>query len=163
MVDKLSNLKGLLRGKVVIVGMGNTLKGDDGIGPILARNLKGKIDAEVLDCGVTPENYTAVIRRKEPGTIVIVDAVDLKLKGGAVRIIESSTVKDETFSTHNVSLRVFADFIKTETNASVIIIGVQPEKIGFGFPLSESASQAIKLLEKAIIDIIPKKETACTR
>lgn len=162
MVEKLSNLGEQLKGKILILGIGNTLKGDDGVGPVLTARLKGKIDAEIIDCGATPENYTASIRRKEPGTIVIIDAVDLKLKPGSIRIVDPKDIKDETFSTHTISLKTFADFIKTEANARVVIIGIQPEKIGFGVELSEKTSHAVVLLEKTIIDLIPKKETVCT-
>ncbi len=162
MVEKLTGLKDRLKGKVLVLGVGNILKGDDGIGPSLAKKLNGKTDAEIIDCGTAPENYTSSIRRKEPDIIVIVDAVDIKLKPGAVRIVEPKDIKDETFSTHNISLKTFADFIKTETNAEVIIIGVQPERIGFGLGLSEKASQAIAMLEQTITTLIPKKETACT-
>ena len=162
MVEKISNLGEQLKGRILLLGIGNTLKGDDGVGPLLAAKLKGKIDAEVIDCGTAPENYTASIRRKEPGTIVIIDVVDLKLKPGSVRIVDPADIKDETFSTHTISLKTFANFIKTEANAEVVIIGVQPEKIGFGVGLSEKAFLAVELLEKTIVDLIPKKETACT-
>jgi len=162
MVEKISSLKDRLNGKIIVIGIGNIIKGDDGVGPSLISCLKGKIEADVIDCGTAPENYTATIRRKGPNTIVIVDAVDLKLKPGAIRIVDPNEIKDETFSTHNISLKTFAGFIKTEANATVVIIGVQPERVSFGLPLSDCANRSVGSLVNEFTKLIPKRQEACT-
>ena len=160
MVTKVSALLNELRertnGKTVILGVGNTLKQDDGVGPRLADRLHDRISMPVINCGEAPENYTSTIRRKEPNTIVIIDAVDCKAKPGTVKLISPANVKNETFSTHGVSLRAFADFIKAETSAETLILAVQPASVSFGGELSEHVEKAICALEKGFLEVFGK-------
>ena len=63
----------VLRGKTVIVGMGNPLRGDDGFGPALIERLRGKVSATCIDAGIAPENYVGRIVKETPDTILLVD------------------------------------------------------------------------------------------
>ena len=72
----LEHLKLHLAGKVVILGIGNTFRGDDGIGSLLAQRLKDKVSFIVYDSGPSPENYLGKIIKDKPDNIIIVDAVD---------------------------------------------------------------------------------------
>jgi len=47
------------------MGVGNILRGDDGIGSIIAKTFKDD-DWLSLDCGVIPENYTSIIKKISP-------------------------------------------------------------------------------------------------
>ena len=59
---------------IVFVGVGNRLRGDDGIGPVLIDMLRGRV-AHAIDAGIRPENYTSAIKRLKPAVIVFIDAV----------------------------------------------------------------------------------------
>ena len=49
-------LKILVGSSAVILGIGNTLKGDDAVGPFLCEQLSGKVCAEVIDAGTVPDH-----------------------------------------------------------------------------------------------------------
>jgi hydrogenase 3 maturation protease len=157
MVGKISTLLEELRdrasGKTVILGIGNPLKRDDGIGPRLIERLDGRIAVSTINCGSTPENYTGSIRNKKPSTVVMVDAVDLRAKPGATRLLKPADVANETFTTHSVSLRTFSDFIASETGAEILILAIQPASVSFGTELSCEAEGAIKALEKGLLEV----------
>ncbi|MBM3255213.1 MAG: hydrogenase 3 maturation endopeptidase HyCI, partial [Candidatus Omnitrophica bacterium] len=70
----LSHLKAHLSGKVIILGIGNTLRSDDGAGSILANRIKDKVHFQVFDSGPTPENYLEKIIKENPDNILILDA-----------------------------------------------------------------------------------------
>ncbi len=53
---------------VVILRISNSARGDDGVGPYLAGQLTGRIDAEVINCKEIPESYTGVIRELQLNT-----------------------------------------------------------------------------------------------
>jgi Ni,Fe-hydrogenase maturation factor len=53
---------------VVILGISNSARGNDGVGPYLADQLTGRIDAEVINCEKIPESYTGVIRELQLNT-----------------------------------------------------------------------------------------------
>ena len=58
----------ILQGKVVIAGIGNTLRGDDGLGCYLVNRLKGRIHALCIDTGPTPENYVGKMTKEDEAT-----------------------------------------------------------------------------------------------
>ena len=92
------NFKNIFKGKVVILGIGNILRGDDGLGPVLierltlrlqkSANLKGNIELVCFDAGTTPENYAGKIIKEKPGTILIVDALHLGKNPGDYEILK---------------------------------------------------------------------------
>ena len=150
----IADLKEKINGKVVILGVGNVLKQDDGLGPTLIQMLNGKLKVELIDCGVAPENFTGKIRRLEPKTILIVDAVNFGLKPGKIKVVRHTEIRDETFTTHNISLKAFVDFIKNEIQTEVYIVGVQPKQVGFGGGLSEEVCRALERLHKAFTELL---------
>ena len=149
----LAELKSKLNGKTVILGIGNTLKRDDGIGPKVVECITGKITVPTINCGEAPENYTNSIRLKKPDTIIMIDAVDMKSKPGSVKLLKPGDIKNETFTTHSVSLRTFAEFIKGETGAEILVLAVQPASVSFGTELSLEATETIGLLEKGLLEV----------
>ncbi|MBD3277109.1 MAG: hydrogenase maturation protease, partial [Candidatus Aegiribacteria sp.] len=78
-----AELNDKLRGRVVFVGIGNLLKGDDALGPKLVEELASK-GLKTVDAGTTPENYIGKVASMEPDTVVLIDAVHLDSKPGSV-------------------------------------------------------------------------------
>ena len=78
-----------LAGRVMLVGIGNRLRGDDGLGPELIARLRGRVEAELLDCGEVPERYFGLIEEAQPEGILLVDAVDLDAEPGAAALFEA--------------------------------------------------------------------------
>ncbi|MCD5397585.1 hydrogenase 3 maturation endopeptidase HyCI [candidate division NPL-UPA2 bacterium] len=150
--------KNILKGKVVIVGIGNTLRGDDGFGPALIERLSAetglkKGDGTVcLDAGTTPENYIGRVARERPETILIVDAVHLGLKPGKYNILKPSEIIKSGFTTHDISVRMFLDYLGKETAANIYLLGIQPENISLG----EEISGIVKKRLEEITDLIKK-------
>jgi len=151
----LLELKKRLRGKVVIVGIGNTLRGDDGAGPELIKQLKNsKLSTlnsklSLMDVGEVPENYLGKIAEHKPDTIMLVDAVDFGSPPGSVRIIEQDTLKEEGCSTHNASIKLTMEYLRTKTKSLVFLLGIQPMKnLQMASGLSEPVRQAIKRIER---------------
>ncbi|MFH1362969.1 MAG: hypothetical protein ABIH45_01995, partial [Candidatus Omnitrophota bacterium] len=58
----------ILKGKVVIVGIGNIYRSDDSFGPQLIERLQGGINAVCIDAGTTPETYTGKMIKEGPDT-----------------------------------------------------------------------------------------------
>lgn len=105
-------LKERLKGNVVMVGVGNPLRGDDAVGPALVERLYGKIEADLLDVGEVPESYLSRITDLQPDTVLILDAVDVGAKPGSLAIIETSDLGNLNLSTHKMGLD-YSSFIHT--------------------------------------------------
>lgn len=169
----LPELKKRLKGKVVVVGIGNTLRGDDGAGPELIRILKKHFSCNVkcemfnektvthytshitlflMDVGEVPENYLGKIAEHRPDTIMLVDAVDFGSPPGSIRIIEKDALKEKGFCTHNASIKLIMEYLGTKTESIVFLLGVQPTKnFQTGSKLSEPVKQATRRMEQFLI------------
>lgn len=144
----LDHLKLHLSGKVVIMGIGNTLRNDDGIGSILAERIKDRVPYLVYDAGPSPENYLGKIIKDKPDNIVIIDAVDFGGKPGEFRVVEGDDIKTvNLFSTHNASISLTINYLQSHLKVDIIILIIQPKNIGFGDKLSPEITGTINELE----------------
>lgn len=131
---------------LVILGVGNPDRGDDGIGPALVARLDGQCAHVCIDAGTCPENVTGLVKHHHPSAIVIVDAVDMGLAPGTVRILDPRDLASNGFSTHTGSLYLVSAYLEHETGAPVRVAGVQPESVNAGMGLSGSAARAVDAL-----------------
>jgi len=151
--EELIRLRNRLQGKVLILGIGNPLRGDDGVGPEIINRVKNPLPSLVLfDVGETPENYLAKIVRQKPDTIVLIDAVEFAASPGTIKIMEKDDMRNEFFSTHNVSLSLVAKYLQKETSADVFLLGIQPETTEWGRkisrPVREGLEKIVRMLER---------------
>lgn len=144
------NLKNILKGKVVILCVGNIERGDDGAGPCLAKMIKGRVPYEVIDAGVAPENWTGVVTRLKPDTIVIVDAVCFEGEPGDVKIFSGEELRSGKISTHDVSPKLLIAYLKESTKAVIYVLGIKPESNEFGRGLSATLKTSLDVLAKQL-------------
>ncbi|MDD5245963.1 MAG: hydrogenase 3 maturation endopeptidase HyCI [Candidatus Omnitrophica bacterium] len=143
----LEHLKSHLQGKVVLLGIGNTLRSDDGAGSLLACRLKDKVPYIVYDAGANPENYLGKIIKDNPDNIIIVDAADFAGKPGEIRLLEGQELKTSNlFSTHNASISLTINYLQSSIGADIIILIIQPKSTVFGDSLSSQVDNAVKTL-----------------
>jgi len=145
----------ILKGKTVIVGIGNSLRGDDGLGPELILKLQGKLKAVCIDAGNSPESYTGKIVKENPDTILLVDAVHLNLPPGQYRILLPEEILKSGFTTHDISPRMFIEYLKTQTQANIYMLGVQPENVSLEEKMSGSIKRTLEEVAKLIKEASP--------
>ncbi len=144
----LEHLKSHLEGKVVILGVGNIMRGDDGVGSLLAAGIQGKVPFTVFDTGTTPENYLGKAIKEDPGLILIIDAVDFSGQAGEFRVLEEGDFKTvNLFSTHNASLSMLINFLKSSCSADIMILIIQPKRIGLSEKLSPEVEKTLSGLK----------------
>jgi hydrogenase 3 maturation protease len=146
--EVLAHLRSHLKGKTIILGIGNTLKGDDGIGSILAARIKGKVPYTVYDAGPGPENYLGKIVKDKPDNVVILDAVDFGASPGEFNIFEVGDLASVNFfATHDASISLAINYLQNNLKVDIIILAVQPKGVVFGEKLSQEANKALEELE----------------
>ena len=111
----------------VLIGIGNALRGDDGVGPWIADHFQEEGWLS-LNCGTVPENFTAVIRRAAPDLLLIVDAADIGLPPGEFRVVDPSRIEDVSIGTHQLPLTHLMEYLKNSANA-IVFVGIQPAKV----------------------------------
>jgi len=144
----------ILKGKVVIVGVGNVLRGDDGLGPVFVERLKSKIGVPCINAGNAFENYLGVIIRERPETVLLVDAVHLDMDPGKFAIVDPSRIEHGGLSTHDVSPSLFLNFLAEETKCNIFLLGVQPERIELGTGISRTVRETLRILENKVAEAL---------
>jgi len=151
-------LKEKMRGKIAIVGIGNTIRGDDGAGPELIERL-GKTqltthDKQLLliDAGEVPENYLSKIVEFNPETILLIDAVDFNESPGKIKLVEQDEIINTGFSTHNSSLVLVINYLRNEIEADILFLGIQPKGTALMAGLSEPVEASVSEIEDAILE-----------
>jgi len=136
-----------LASPVVLAGIGNNMKGDDGAGPAVIERLQASgSPVASINCGDIPENYLGKIAALKPATIVFVDAVEMNEPAGTVRLFTSDKIISGGASTHGMSLDMLARYLAAETGAAVYLLGIQPKSVALGATLSPEVEAAVKAL-----------------
>ena len=151
--EQLNTLRG---SKTVIVGIGNTLKGDDATGPLVCQQLQDAgVCAELIDAGTVPENYIQPIIKKAPQNLIIIDAINFGASAGTIKIFKPEQLSSLVTSTHTLSHHLFVDMIRREIAVDVHFIGIQPAQTQLGQSISQQVSHSIQLLVSALSKIFP--------
>lgn len=137
------DIERLLKGKVIVLCIGNKERGDDGAGPYLADAIRGKTPYEVIDAGMTPENYTGLVIRFNPDTIVIIDAICFEGQPGEIRLFSGDDLRSGKISTHDVSPKLLIEYLRSSTDADIFIVGIKPKSNKLGDRMSEEVKKAI--------------------
>jgi hydrogenase 3 maturation protease len=137
----------------MILGIGNTLRGDDALGPFIIQKLKGNTFSEkvkLIDCGSAPEAFTHWIKRYNPSHIILVDVAHLNMKAGMIKLISADRIGGLAISTHNLPLSLFSKYIQKETEAKIILLAVQPKKLDYNTKMTPELRRAVEQLSEVI-------------
>ena len=121
-------------GKIAVLGIGNTLRRDDGVGIVIIKTMTGKVSRKVqlIVAETLPESFTADIRQASPSHVLLVDAGEFGGTPGEARLVEGDNVEGLAISTHSIPLRIVTKFLQKTTEARVALLAIQPRLIEFG-------------------------------
>ncbi len=150
--DLAAEIKNRVRGKVTISGIGNIIRGDDGLGPKVIELLKVRnVNASLFDCGTAPENYIFPMLKSLCDTLILIDAAHMGIAPGEIRVLDLSDIANISFSTHSPSPTLFIDLLKMgKDDLNVFLISVQPKETALGVPLSSEVLKGLGVLTDAI-------------
>ena len=133
--------------------IGNRDGGDDAIGPYVADKIKKIENKEMfaLDCGTVPENYTSVVKKYYPKNLVIIDAVEMGLKPGEIRIVPEEKIGKMHVSTHGIPISVLMMYLK-EHAGRILLVGIQPEI------MAGRITKSVKKSGDKLVEIIKNKK-----
>jgi len=144
--------------KCVILGVGNRLKGDDAVGPLICDGLQGRIAATVIDSGTVPENHIGPVIALAPEIIVIIDAVDWGRTPGSICLVHSMQIGSGGFSTHGLSLTSLYRMFTTLLPVEILLLGIQPAGLDLMKPLCNRVEQARERIVRTLMAAVPRKK-----
>lgn len=136
----------------VLVGIGQRLCGDDGIGPEIAVRLHGRSVFECVDAGPAPENFLGAIARRRPAMILLVDAVHFHAPAGTVRLFSAEELAETDASTHGLSPGLLLRLMSERTGAPARLLGIQPHSCELGEGLSPACRRAATRVCRALAE-----------
>jgi hydrogenase 3 maturation protease len=156
-MDLEEELRQRLRGKVLVVGAGNTLRGDDAAGPAVVAALEGRVNAALLDVGEVPESYTGRILAAQADTMVLIDAADFGAAPGDVAVLETEDIAGGSLSTHQLPLDLFFRYLKENSQAAIFGLGIQPAQLTLGAPLSAAVASSVEALAQLLQSLLAQE------
>lgn len=150
-----------MTGGLLVLGLGNPLRGDDGIGPRVIEALQGHAlpsGVDVIDGGTGGLAIVNLLSCRQ--RVIIVDAVNMGLPPGHVQrftLDEARLVDDHTnLSAHGAGLRealVLAQALGLLPD-EVVVFGVQPQSLDWKNGLTEPVEAVLSSIVDAILDEI---------
>lgn len=142
---------------VHLVGVGNTLRGDDAVGPRIIEKLLrdyGRslpVWVRVHDNSHSPERELSKIDLSS-SRLVIFDAVESSNEPGSIICTTLSDTKYGFFATHNIPLRLIPS-LSTDP-ASVLMVGIQPSGMEVGDDLSTTVGASVDEVVRATASLL---------
>ena len=136
---------------ITIVGVGNRLLGDEGVGLHIIDKLS-QIPippyVNIVDCGCDLLNLTAYINK--PERVIIIDAIRAGGEPGEIYSFDYSrltAMKIHLCSAHQVNivdaLRLIKLIYPSLADCEIIVIGVEPKTMKLGSGLSKEVSESV--------------------
>lgn len=161
------------RKRVLILGVGNVLFGDDGFGPSAVEYMQNncEIPEEVytMDVGTGSGDilFNVALSQTKPEKIIILDAVDMKKKPGEIfqlSVDELPANKLSDFSMHFFPSANLLKELRDQMNVNIIIVACQAERMPDSVSpgLSDSVKQALPKAVELVLELAQQKHSGKT-
>lgn len=141
--------------KIAILGIGNPMRSDDGLGPYVIEGLSIR-DPEVYieNVGSVPEAFARPLAEFGAERVIMIDAADMRKPIGHVELVRKDRIGGIAISTHHMPLSFLMMYLEDSTGGETVLLGVQPKTIDFGEGLSpeieEVARKIIETLDRVL-------------
>lgn len=141
--------------KTVVLGLGNTLMGDDAAGILTLHALASHWDqtrnpVEFVDGGTLSFTLAEIIQ--EADRLIVIDAAQLNEQPGSVQVFHDTDMDifvstGQCGSVHEVSLSELMDIARLTDSvpAQRALVGIQPGFLGVAHEPTEAVSKAISI------------------
>ncbi|MFP4248026.1 MAG: hydrogenase maturation protease [Armatimonadota bacterium] len=143
--------------RIVLMGVGNEVRGDDAFGVTLGERIEHRIEPTVFVTHDLPEDYAVKAADLKPDVVIVLDAIDFHGEPGEVHLVAAKDVPPTPGVTHRPSLEMMARFIELDAGAETWVLGVQPrmDALGIGDEMSKPVAQALDELEELLVELLP--------
>lgn len=147
------------RNRLAVLGIGNVLCMDDGLGPaavgMLTRDYTVPDSVVILDGGTLGLSLLPII--EDSDQVLIIDAVRMDAPPGTLIRLEGSGVMPAVrlrLSVHQVGVADLLDAakIRGKLPASLLLLGIVPSSTELGYELSAPVRRAMPALVEAVVE-----------
>lgn len=153
---------------VCVIGVGNILMQDEGVGPkvaeILRRDYNFEPNIEIIDGGTLGLDLLTYIEKHKK--IIIIDVVDFGKKPGFIKILKGDEIPPylkTKLSVHHVGVQDLIEVARLMgyIPEELVLVGIQPESIDLGLDLTPTVAGKLNLLIEEILVILKSWGIEC--
>jgi hydrogenase 3 maturation protease len=104
----------------------------------------------VIDAGPSPESFSGPLRRFSPDLVILVDAAELGMPAGAVRVFHWQDAQGMSASTHGMPPTLLAKYLVSELGCDVALVGIQPRQLDFDTPVTPEVRRAVRSVVRSL-------------
>lgn len=155
MSDLREQLEVCFRGRVCLMGLGNTDYGDDGFGVRLAEALVEAGVPDVVIAGASPDRFVGRIAGGGFDHVIFLDAVEFDGVPGSVVFLnaDETSARFPQISTHKISLGLLAKWIETNGSTRAWLLGVQPQSLKTAPQFTAVVQTTWEVLKELLCDV----------
>lgn len=157
-----------MSGETLILGLGNTLLGDEGVGVHAVNYLQQEKpslgEAVLMDGGTL--SFVLADPIEEADSLIVIDAAQVGSTPGTVRVFEGAEMdrfvsSSKLHSVHEVSLSdlLTIALLSGQLPPQRALIGIQPERIEWSDALSASVQAAVPKVCESVREILQRWNT----
>ena len=142
--------------RIVLVGVGNPMRADDGVGSKIIELLQKRLleNVMLINAETVPEAFTGKVEKYKPTHVMLIDAANFKGQVGEARLINGAQIGGQALSTHSLPLTLFISYIEKSIDVPVILLGIQPKTIDFDMPMSREIEEAAVSIADTLIQVL---------
>ena len=149
--------KGSARLSIAIVGVGNPLVADDGVGPAVLESLEGRElpeGARLVEAGTDPLSLAYLLAPED--RVILVDAVKTGKPPGTVTVFSpeqaSLAVAASPSSLHGFGLAEALKLMELSGRShDITIVGIEPEDLRPGKPMTPAVQAAVSKAAEIVL------------
>ena len=152
--------------RIAIIGLGNSLRRDDGIGVIILESLLNNCQHQAIDYfnfGIA--SFDLMHRLQDYDVALLIDGIAAGLLAGELKIFdleEAAFSKEDspktTVSSHELNLKdIFRLTRDLEIKTKIFVAGIQVQDVNFGESLSEPLKENLAQITKQIDKFIQER------
>ena len=139
----------------LVLGIGNLLLGDEGVGVHAARHLQSVLSEDdrtvVLEVGTAILDALPALEKADK--VVLLDAVKADGEAGSVYRIPLGRCRRPTpiASMHGFDIFSVLSLLQRPTTPEIVVLGTEPAFIGWSMQLSPEVAGALPVLTEAVL------------
>ena len=144
--------------RVVLVGVGNPMRADDGVGPKIIELLEEKPldNVFLINSETVPESFTGKVTGFKPTHVMLIDAANFRGAVGDTKLITGAQIGGQSVSTHSLPLTIFINIIENDLGIEVVLLGIQPSTIEFFASMTPKVEAAAKSIANTLYQVLSK-------
>jgi len=148
--------------KILVAGVGDLLRRDDGFGPRVIQKLKElKLPDDVIIRDYGTSCFDLIFDLKDFDEVIFIDAIDFEGNFGEIKVVKPKArkmgkeelVRSINVSLHEIELHQIVDlaYSLNVLPRKVLVVGCRPKDLSFGLGLSKEVEKAVRKAVKVIL------------